>query len=165
MADKLIEANWVGRKIFWRVYFASLLLISVNMVQWPLAVFVGGYGLWDGFKDAFEYFSVGGYLFATGFRLIPYGLLGLAVRFSNGASLAKAFMAWFALLTIAGTHAWGYWVAQHAYYTDAHVSSTTAISFIFIPFYAAYYGAIAGVIGLLLGFIYMKFIGSKDNST
>jgi len=161
---KLIRSLWRGEagwKMFWRVYFVSLLLISVNMVQWSLAVFVGGYGLWGGFKDAFEYFNIFGYLFATGFRLVPYGLLALAVRSIGKASMAKAGMAWFALFSIAGTHALGYWTAQHAYYTDVHVSSTTGLSFIFIPFYAAYYGMIAGVIGWLLGFICSKVIHQK----
>jgi len=45
---------------------------------------------------------------------------------------------------------WSAWFAQHALYTDVHVSSTTAIAFIFIPLHAM----VPGTIGVLFGWIY-----------
>lgn len=49
---------------------------------------------------------------------------------------------------------WGFWMAQRAYYTDDHVSSTTAISFLFIPIYALPAGLVGG---LFLATIYTPF--------
>lgn len=158
MAEGLTKKEWIGRTIFWRTYFVTLLFVSVNMVKWALAVIVGGYGIWDGFKDVFEYFSIEDYLFVSGLRLIPYVLLALAVRFIGKADAAKAGMAWLSLLTITGFHAWGYWMWQYNYYGGEHVSSTTSLDFIFMPFFAVYYGLIAGAIGWVLGYIYSRFI-------
>jgi hypothetical protein len=41
---------------------------------------------------------------------------------------------------------WGSWMALLPLYTGAHVSSTTAISFLFIPVYAVPTGAIAALV-------------------
>jgi hypothetical protein len=60
------------------VLLGAGLLVNENMVQWALAIQVGGMSVGAGFKDAFEHFSISGYLFFTAFRMIPYVGLGVA---------------------------------------------------------------------------------------
>ncbi len=65
------------------------LFVNENLVQWVLAITVGGLGLIEGFGSAFGSFSIFGYLFFTAFRLVPYVGLGLVLavlsrtRFGN----------------------------------------------------------------------------------
>ncbi len=132
------------------------LLINEHVVHWALAVKVGGYSVAAGFTDAFKYFSVGGYLFCTAFRLIPY--MGLAITLLVlSKTKAKDFVlpVWIGgLIGILGTILWGLWMTQRPYYTDEHVSSTTAIAFLFIPLYACFTG---GLGGLALAVLYLPF--------
>lgn len=125
------------------------LVINENVVQWALAIQVGGYSVASGFQDAFEYFTVSGYLFFTAFRLIPYLLLaGVLVLLSTTRQKDYVFPVFIGgLLGILFMILWGSWEAQRPYYTGEHVSSTTALAFLFIPFYAIGTGAIGA--GLL----------------
>ena len=120
------------------------LLINENMVQWALALIVGQYGIAEGYKDVFEYFTVPGYLFFTGFRLVPYLGLGIILDALSKTRLKDYVLPVFigGLVGILAMILWGSWMAMRPYYTDAHVSSTTAIAFIFIPMYALATGAI-----------------------
>ena len=52
---------------------------------------------------------------------------------------------------------YGCWMAQHAFYTDAHVSSTTAISFIYIPVYAVVPGLTGGLFGVIAFVLVNKY--------
>ncbi len=140
--------NKKQQKYFWYALVFIALLVNENMVQWALAIIVGKLGIVNGFKDAFKYFSVFGYLFFTAFRLIPYLVLASVVRSSLRKRSHRVFgIAWGGLAGIVFALVTGAWSAQHAYYTDVHVSSTTAIAFIFIPLYAI----LPGIIGALLG--------------
>lgn len=120
------------------VLFIFALVINENVVQWALAVYVGGYTVAGGFQDAFQYFTISGYLFFTAFRLIPYLLLaGVLVLLSTTRQKDYVFPVFVGgILGILVMILWGSWEAQRPYYTSEHVSSTTAIAFLFIPFYA-----------------------------
>lgn len=143
--------NEKQQKYFWYALVLAALLVNETMVQWALAIFVGKLGFVDGFKDAFKYFSVSGYLFFTAFRLIPYLVLASVVKSSlKKRSRTVSSIAWGGLAGIVFALVMGAWYAQHAYYTDVHVSSTTAIAFIFIPLYAI----VPGMIGALLGWVF-----------
>lgn len=124
--------------------FAAL-LINENVVQWALAIYVGGYSVTAGFADAYEYFTVSGYLFFTAFRLIPYvilsGVLALLSITKQKDYVLPVFVG--GLLGILAMILWGSWEALRPIYTSEHVSSTTAVAFLFIPFYASG----AGIIG------------------
>ena len=61
------------------VLMSAAFLVNENIVQWALAVIVGDYGVVEGFKDAFKYFTIFGYLFLTAFRIIPYVGLGVVL--------------------------------------------------------------------------------------
>jgi len=144
--------------VLWYLITLALaaLVVNENLVQWALAVRVGGYKLGAGFEDAFEFFTFTGYLFATAFRAAPYAALGGLV-FVLSESRWRDFVApVFAggLVGILAMIVWGLWEAQRPYYTDEHVSSTTAIAFLFIPIFALFTGA-AGA--LLLSLIYLPF--------
>jgi hypothetical protein len=107
-------------------------------VQWTLAVKVGRYSIPGGFREAFKYFSIVGYLFFTAFRLVPYVglafLLGLLSKTKYKDYVLPVFIG--GLIGILSLILWGFWTAQLPYYTGEHVSSTTAIAFVFIPIYA-----------------------------
>ena len=137
-------------KEYWYLFvlLPFALVINENVVQWALAVRVGGYTITDGFKDAFEHFTVFGYLFCTAFRMAPYAGLAL-ILFILSMTKLKDYVPPVLIGGLIGILAmilWGSWVAQRPYYTDEHVSSTTAIAFVFIPIYAVFTGATGVVI-------------------
>jgi len=129
-------------------YLVVLLLVALvineNVVQWALAVRIGEHTVAAGFEDAFEYFTIPGYLFFTAFRLVPYTGLGIILVILSKTKLKNYVLPVFigGLIGILAMILWGSWMAQRPYYTDEHVSSTTAISFLFIPVYAVATGAI-----------------------
>jgi len=86
--------------------------------------------------------------------LIPYLILGLVVKsFIKKKRKIGLGIGWGGLVGIVFMIIWGSWFAQLPYYTDEHVSSTTAIAFIFIPIYAIVTGLIGGVIGGLMSLV------------
>lgn len=141
-------------------YLGVLLLIALiineNIVQWSLAVQVGGYSVAAGFEDAFEYFTPVGYFFFTAFRVVPYIGLGIILVVFSKTSLKDYCLPVFAggLIGILVMILWGSWVSLRPLYTDEHVSSTTAIAFIFIPIYAIPTGVIGAT---LLAVLYTPF--------
>ena len=144
-------------KYYWYVLILAALFINENVVKWVLAVVVGNYSVKEGYIDAFEYFSLGGYLFLTAFRSIPYFILWLAVKsYVKRESSMTAGIAWGGLIGILFMIVWGSWSAQHAYYTNEHVSSTSAIAFLLIPIYAIVTGFLGGFIGGLVSYVSAK---------
>ena len=132
------------------------LIVNENIVQWALAVQVGGMSVGAGFKDAFEYFSISGYLFFTAFRLIPYVGLGVALLILSKTKISDYSLAVFfgGLVGILTFIIWGSWEALRPLYTDERASSTTALAFLFIPIYAVP----AGLVGaILLSVFYTPF--------
>ena len=138
------------KKKYW--YLVVLLLVGLivneNTVQWALAIQVGGMSVGEGFKDAFEYFSIFGYLFFTAFRLIPYVGLGVALLILSKTKISDYSLAVFygGLVGILTIIIWGSWESLRPIYTDEHVSSTTAIAFLFIPIYAVPGGLVGAVL-------------------
>ena len=124
------------------------LFVNENLVQWALAITVGGLGLIAGFGSAFGSFSFFGYLFFTAFRLIPYVGLGLVLAVLSATRFASYVSSVFAggLTGILGMILWGSWLSLRPLYTDEHVSSTTAIAFIFIPTFAVPAGALGAAV-------------------
>ena len=129
-------------------YLAILLLIALiineNVVQWALAVIIGGHTLASGFQDAFEHFTIAGYLFFTAFRAVPYAILGTALFFLPKISSKEYFIPVFAggLIGIVAMILWGSWVTLKPFYTEVRISSTTALAFLWIPYYAVMSGAV-----------------------
>ena len=128
----------VPKHKYWSVLLITALVINEHVVQWALAVHVGGYSVGAGFADAFAHFNMLGYVFFTTFRLVPYVLLGLLLaflertRFSDYSApvLVGGFIGIVAMILVVT------WGAQAPYYTDVRVSSTTALAFLFVPVYA-----------------------------
>ncbi len=145
-------------KKYW--YLAVLLLagliVNENVVQWALAIRVGGMAFDAGFNDAFEHFTISGYLFFTAFRMIPYVGLGVTLFILSKTRIRDYSLAVFygGLVGILTILIWGSWEVQRPYYTGEHVSSTTAISFLFIPIYAIPAGLVGAV---LLSVLYTPF--------
>lgn len=130
------------------VLLLAALIVNENLVQWVLAVRVGGHTVAAGFEDAFEYFTLFGYLFFTAFRLVPYVGLGIILIILSKTKQKDYALPVFVggVIGILAMILWGFWMVQRPYYTDEHVSSTTAIAFLFIPIYAVPAGAIGAAL-------------------
>jgi hypothetical protein len=150
----------------WKHWYLCViaLIVNENLVQWALAIFVGHLSVIDGFRDAFKYFTLLGYLFFTVFRLIPY--LGLAVVLNAiERSRLKDFTFPVQLGGIIGILSiilWGSWTAMRPLYTGQHVSSTTAIAFVFIPIYACFSGMV-GAVAFAVIYTPMRILRSRQN--
>lgn len=143
-------------RIYWIVLWVTALLFDHSLVQWALATIVGKMGFVDGFKDAYQYFTLSGYAFFTAFRLVPYLVLALVVwSLKRKHKSATAGVAWGGYLGIVLMIASSYWAALHPLYTGEHASSTTAIAFLIIPFFAI----ITGAMGSLAGVALMRVMG------
>lgn len=143
-------------KLFWVVFWVTALLLDHYLVQWALAVQVGKLGFVEGFIDAYRHFTPGGWALLTAIRLVPYLILAWVVRLSaRKQGKATAGIAWGGFLGIVMMIAASYWAALHPMYTGEHVSSTTAIAFVIIPFYAV----ITGAMGALAGVAVMRVMG------
>lgn len=139
IAMKKISIRW-----FWIVLFFMAFFVNENIVQWVLAVIVGHFNVLDGFK----FFSFNGYVFFTSIRLIPYLFLGvivfILVKKQKDISIG---IAWGGLFGISAMIIYGSWSSLHPLYTGEHVSSTTALTFLVLPFLAIVTGVIGGLIG------------------
>jgi len=135
---------------YWHLVVLLLTAATVNenLVQWALAVQVGEHTVAAGFEDAFEYFTLFGYLFFTAFRLVPYVGLGIILVILSKTKLKDYVLPVFigGLIGILAMIIWGSWMALRPLYTDEHVSSTTALAFLFIPIYAVPTGAIGAAL-------------------
>jgi len=145
------------KSAFWIIAIILCLTVNESVVSWMLAVFVGHYNLTDGFDRAFSVFTFEGYLFFLAFRGIPFAaLLIVSSIFKNRFTKYINVMGWFWLIGIVLFLTYGYWDVQHSLYTDAKTSSTTAISFIFIPIYAVVVGLISSMFGLGFAVIHKR---------
>ena len=82
--------------------------------------------------------SLGAFIFAVLLPLIPFVALVVAVKAISlnisGKRLDCIF--WGGLLGVWGFTAWAHWTVWYPFYARLRVSSTSAIAFLFIPFYA-----------------------------
>ena len=138
-------------KSFWIALIAAFVVINEILVDWLLAIFVGDYGVAEGFIDVTRYLTVDSLLFAAGFRAIPYGallLVGLTTRLKH--TIPGKLALWLALLAIAAIHFWGYWAMQYSFYTPDYTSSTSELELIFVPIHALWIGAITCWVGFVI---------------
>lgn len=129
--------------------------VNENLVQWALAIIVGHSNVLDGFKDAFKFFAFNSYVFFTSIRLIPYLLLGgIVLILVKNQKAAAVGVSWGGLFGVSAMIIIGSWTSLHALYTGGHVFSTTALSFLVLPFFAIVTGVIGGLIGWGICFLY-----------
>jgi hypothetical protein len=143
---------------FWYLIVLLLvaLLVNENLVQWVLALQVGGLSAAAGFEDTFEHFTLYGYLFLTAFRFVPYVGLGIILVILSKSRVKDYVLPVFVggLIGILAMILWGSWVSIRPFYTDERARSTTAIAFLFIPVFAVLTGAVGAV---LLAVLYTPF--------
>lgn len=138
----------MSKSNYWLPILFFALIVNENLIQWALAVSVGEHTIKSGFNNAFEYFTLLGYLFMTLFRLVPYISLALILSYLSRTGFKDYCFPVFigGLIGILSFIIYGLWTSQHAYYTDEHVSSTTPISFLFIPIYAVPVGLLSAIV-------------------
>jgi hypothetical protein len=140
--------NKASIRWFWLIMFFIALFVNENLVQWILAVIVGHHTVIDGFKDAFKHFSLNGYMFFTILRLVPYIILGIVVIIlQRKPKDITVGIAWGGLFGIVAMILYESVSALLPIYTGQHVSSTTGLVFLVIPFLAIVTGVIGGLIG------------------
>lgn len=154
-------------KKYWylTVLLLTALVINENVIHWFLAIKAGGLSVIEGFKEAFKYFSFLGYLFFTAFRLVPYVGLGIILGILSKTKFSDFVPLVFigGLVGILAMIIWGSWTAQSPLYTDEHISSTSALAFIFIPMYSVPSGA-AGAILFALLYMPFRFVNRESKS-
>jgi glutathione synthase/RimK-type ligase-like ATP-grasp enzyme len=149
-----------------RWYVAVLLLVALlideNVVNWALAVKVGGYSTAAGFTEAFKDYSVFGYLFFTAFRLIPYMGLAIILVVLSKTKYKDFVLPVFigGLIGILAMYLWGAWTTLRPLYTDERASSTQAIAFLILPFYSSFSGAL-GASALAAGYLPFRLMAKR----
>lgn len=157
--------NKTSIKWFWYFLFFMAFFVNENMVFWALAIIVGNYNVTDAFSKTFKYFTFGGYAFFTAIRLIPYLILGGVVALLKARQKrATAGIAWGGLAGIVYMIVSESWKVQHAFFTGEHVSSTTGLAFLVIPFFAIVTGLIGALTGWAISFIIIKRIKTNPVS-
>jgi hypothetical protein len=147
--------NKTSIKWFWYVLFFMAFFVNENLVQWALAVIVGHFNVLDGFKDAFKFFTFNSYVFFTSIRLIPYLLLGgIVLILVKKQKAAAVGVSWGGLFGVSAMIIYGSWSSLHSLYSGGHVSSTTGLVFLVLPFFAIISGVIGGLIGRGISFLY-----------
>lgn len=145
-----------------RYYIFALLtalIINEDMVEWALAIIVGEQSLLNGYRSAFKYFTISGYMFLTCFRLIPYVVLMVTVHALSKRQKNLVYpVFWGGLVGILSLIVWGTWEALRPLYTDEHMSSTTSLIFLFLPIYSIFTGVMGAGIGI---FIYSLSSGNR----
>lgn len=145
----------IQMKKYYLVLLLCALLLNENLVEWAVAMVVGGHTFTSGFQRAFDCWSIGGYLFFTALRSIPYLGLGLAL-FAVSKINRDYFMAVFAggFVGIVSILLLGSWEALRPGYAGERISSTTAIDFVILPILAS----AAGFVGVLIGIGIQAFL-------
>ena len=149
-----------------RWYVAVLLLVALlideNVVNWALAVKVGGYSTAAGFTEAFKDYSVFGYLFFTAFRLIPYMGLAIILVVLSKTKYKDFVLPVFigGLIGILAMYLWGAWTTLRPLYTDERASSTQAIAFLILPFYSSFSGALGASV-LAAGYLPFRLMAKR----
>ena len=130
---------------------------------------VGGLSVSQAFHKLFEYFSwrsVFGYLFSTGFRIVPFALLAIITGLL-GRKIRRDFLVFTVIGGLIGVFL--FYIPATAsiwrpLYVGGRVSSTAVIAFLFIPFYAVPYmlAGTAGGLAVTLFLVELEGRRSKD---
>lgn len=145
-------------KSFWIGLITAFVVINEILVDWVLAVFVGDYGVAEGFTMVTRFLTVDSLLFAAGFRAIPYGallLVGLTTNLKR--SIPGKFALWSVLFVVMGLHFCGYWHMLYASYTPQRMSSTAVLNIILVPLNALPIGAVAGSVVFMGARFWQRF--------
>lgn len=143
---------------FLRYYYYSVaglaLLINDRLIYWALAVIVRGDSLKDGFITTFDRYNFLAFFLLSIFRVIPYLILISLVRLSLKKLDVTIGIAIGGLIGVLSTTIWGMWSIQDCYFTDVRCSSTQAVGFLILTFWAIVAGFIGSLVGGLFHLIY-----------
>jgi hypothetical protein len=134
------------------VYFvaagAATLLTTPSLIESLMQMVLGGHGPVTALRLGFEYESLDGFAFFAAFRIVPFFAFALFAIFIGKVQprLDARIPFWVATGTTAGVMLFASWDVYRPLFTHEHMSSTSAIAFIFIPFFAAAIGAVLALI-------------------
>lgn len=141
-------------KVWWLIPVLAGVFIP-GFVELFVKSSLGNMGYFEAVFDVLENLFGGGGIFAIAIGLIPYLLLvHIGKRFKKYRTSGELIFLMICgtigpvLLTILGHY--DYW---EPFYTDAHVSSTSSLIFLFIPIYSIF--AMLG--GVFIGWVLLKF--------
>lgn len=143
------------KKTYIFVCVISFFLLYENLNQLLVALIVGNYQINEALQKAFAFSTLQSALFAGIFRIIAFAPLILCAAFTKLLHDLRGKAAlYIALLVTIVVIFSGYWEIIRPLYTDEHASSTAAIGYIFIPFYALFLSSVAGVATYVLLTLY-----------
>lgn len=124
----------------WNFWFVLILLFVFSneyLSNFMLAIFVGELSTTGALDKAFLNWSLKSYFFSAAFRAIPFVALAMIVaknneRYGNAGKTAL----WLTLIGMSMFHVFGYWQMHYPLFINDEVSSTFALSVIWIPVWA-----------------------------
>lgn len=134
-------------------------VVTPELVRWVMEVMLGGATIAGGFTEVLKYTSLAGYAFFGVFRAVPYAALA-ALLVVVALNRTRPYV-WPIFIGGYTATTWfivtGFWGAQRAYYTGEHVSSTTALAFVFVPIFACI-PMVVGALGATVPFAIARFV-------
>ncbi|RUO38849.1 hypothetical protein CWE13_02890 [Aliidiomarina shirensis] len=145
------------KKAFIIICIASFILLYEDLNHFFVLLVVGGFEVEQATQTAFSNSSVDSALFIGAFRLIPFVLLISCAAYTRlFESLKGRFSLYISLLVSILVIFSGYWSITAPLYTAEQISSTSALSYIFVPIGALFLSVCAGVGSYLLFKVYER---------
>lgn len=119
------------------------LLSNEVTARFFLAIFVGNIAFTDAFTQSFGSIHFDSFIRNSALRAIPYAVLLISLFYLKKDSKADRGFVWIMLGLISAFLFSAYWGMQHAFFTDARVSSTSALVLFFAPFWTGVFYAVA----------------------
>ncbi|MCC5854807.1 MAG: hypothetical protein JJU10_03890 [Idiomarina sp.] len=125
---------------------ASFVLLHEGLNHFFVLLYVGNFEAAEAAQRAFGHSGFSDALLPSSFRLIPFIPLILCAAYTDLFASVKGRIALYVSLAVTIFIIFdGYWAMTRPFYTDEHISSTTALGYVFVPIAALMYSAIAGV--------------------
>lgn len=161
---KRVFNNW-----HWLLPIFLGLVVTEDVVHFFVMREVGGLSVSQAFHKLFEYFSwisVFGYLFSTGFRIVPFALLAIITGLL-GRKIRRDFLSFTVIGGLLGIFLFYIPATASVWrplYDGSRMSSTAVIAFLFIPFYTVPYmlAGMAGGLAATLFLVELECHRSKD---
>ncbi len=162
---KRVFNNW-----HWLLPLFLGLIVTEDVVHFFVMLEVGGLSVSKAFSKLFEHFSwlsVFGYLFSTGFRIVPFTLLAIIAGLL-GRKIRRAFLIFTVIGGLIGIFLFYIPATASVWrplYAGPRMSSTAVLAFLFIPFYTVPYmiAGTAGGLAITLFLVAMEACFSKDD--
>jgi hypothetical protein len=138
---------------------AATLLTEPSLTLWVMQMSLGHQAPGSALGLAFGNATLLGFFLFGAFRIAPFGLFALFAFLLDRARVRLRQDIGFlcAVLACAATMIWGNWAVFTPLFAHTHMSSTSAIAFLFIPFYAGVIGAVFALLATGTRWVVQRF--------